>query len=108
MKLKLMEIEVRFTLIDTELFDVDIINNVIRIVAKNNIPFSGDVVNYIRDQFDEKSFECDFDDNTNCIIYIRAIKEGLFAEIQELKSCPFVKIGYVSKCYEIVDNEEED
>ena len=75
MKLKETIIPVVFDTVDTTKVDITIVNNIIKITSKDNIPFSGDVVNYLKDKFGEDTCDYQFDDNTCCIIYIKPLLE---------------------------------
>lgn len=105
MKLKETVIPVVFDTLDATKANVVIVNNNIKITSKGNIPFSGDVVNYLRDRFGEDTCDCQFDDNTCCVIYIKPLKEELVAIVEPLvESIHVVEFGFLSTYYSI----EED
>lgn len=105
MKLKETIIPVVSDNVNTTKVNVTIVNNIIKITSKGNIPFSGDVVNYLKDKFGEDICDCEFDDNTCCVIYIKPLKEELIAMVEPIcESIPVVEFGFLSTYYEI----EED
>lgn len=108
MKLDIISYDVVFDTVDTTNVYVSIVNNNIKLSTDNTIPFSGGVVNYLRDKFDEDNFECDFDNNTNCVIYIKPLKEQLAATMRKIVNSTIVEFGFISVFYDVVDDNEEE
>lgn len=107
MKLEINVKDVAFETLDTSLVSIDIVNNVIKIEGK--YIFNTYVLDCLRDTFDKPKFECDFDDNTYSIIYIRPLEEGLIATIIPIEDSKVVAFGYVEKYLDVAaENIEED
>ena len=107
MKLVKSKCDVAFDNFDTSIVKVNIVNNIIIISSRDNIPFSCEVINHLRNTFNECDFVCDFDNYSLGVIYIRPIKKGLIAAIEMSKSV--VKCGFVTVFYDVAgDNIEED
>lgn len=109
MRLEIISYDVVFDSVDTTKVYVSIVNNNIKLSTGDTIPFSGSVVNYLRDVFNEDAFECDFDTNSNCVIYIKPLKEQFAATIRKTVNSTIVEFGFISVFYDVAgDNVEED